>query len=66
MLGNICRFLDLLYAELRVQKFKVVRQNQEELIINGPEGMSDLRVINSYPSKVLYHPSRCPLHHTQR
>jgi len=66
MLRNICRFLDLLYAELRVQKFKVVRQNQEELIINGPEGMSDLRVINSYPSKVLYHPSRCPLHHTQR
>lgn len=60
MLRNICRFLDLIYVELRVQKFKVVRQNQEELIINGPEGMSDLRVINSYPSKVQPQPHTNP------
>jgi len=33
--------------------YKVVRSNCEELVLQGPEGKQDLRVVNSYPSKVV-------------
>jgi hypothetical protein len=52
LLRNVCKFLDLIYSEMKVAPYRVVRKNQEELQITGPEGPSDLRVISSYPSKV--------------
>jgi hypothetical protein len=52
LLRNVCKFLDLIYFEMKVAPYRVVRKNQEELQITGPEGPSDLRVISSYPSKV--------------
>ena len=52
LLRNVCKFLDLIYAEMKVNPFRVIRANQEELQIIGPEGPADLRVISSYPSKV--------------
>ena len=52
LLRNIMRFLELIFTELRVPKYKILRQNQEEVHIQGPEGTGDLRVINSYPSKI--------------
>ena len=32
--------------------FKVIRQNMEEIVLQGPGGANDVRVVNSYPSKV--------------
>ena len=52
LLRNVKKFLDLVYLELDVQPFKIVRSNCEELVIQGPESKQDLRVVNSYPSKV--------------
>jgi hypothetical protein len=59
LLRNVCKFLDMIYTEMKVAPFKVHRKNQEELNIQGPEGQGDLRTISSYPSKVRH------AHHTQ-
>jgi hypothetical protein len=42
----------LVYTELDVVPFKIIRSNCEELVIQGPESKQDLRIVNSYPSKV--------------
>jgi hypothetical protein len=31
---------------------KTIRENQEEVHLQGPEGPEDIRIIQSYPSKV--------------
>ncbi|KAJ1468666.1 hypothetical protein T484DRAFT_1754952 [Baffinella frigidus] len=51
LLRNVCKFLDMIYAEMKVPAFRVIRKNQEELQILGPEGPWDMRTISSYPSK---------------
>ena len=45
--------MDLVFVELDMCPYKVVRSNCEELVLQGPEGKQDLRVVNSYPSKVV-------------
>jgi hypothetical protein len=52
LLRNVKKFLDLVYTELDVVPFKIIRSNCEELVIQGPESKQDLRIVNSYPSKV--------------
>ena len=52
LLRNVKKFLDLIYTELDVHPYKIVRSNCEELVILGPESRQDLRIVNSYPSKV--------------
>jgi hypothetical protein len=52
LLRNVCKFLDLIYTEMKVAPFRIIRKNQEELQIYGPEGQGDMRTISSYPSKV--------------
>jgi len=52
LLRNIVRFLDIIYLELNVPKHKVLRMNSEEVHVQGNEGHGDVRVINSYPSKI--------------
>jgi hypothetical protein len=52
LLLNVCQFLELIYDALGVPKYKVIRANMEELVVQGPEGGQDRRVVNSYPSKV--------------
>jgi len=37
---------------MKVAPYRILRKNQEELQIYGPEGQGDLRTISSYPSKV--------------
>jgi len=70
LLRNVCKFLDLIYTEMKVAPFRVLRKNQEELQIAGPEGQSDMRVISSYPSKVHHshspHTTHHAPHHTPR
>ena len=58
LLRNVKKFLDLIYAELDIHPFKVIRSNCEELMIQGPESRQDVRMVNSYPSKVMRPPER--------
>ena len=52
LLRNIVKFLELIYLELGVAPYKVLRKNSEEVHVHGNEGQGDVRVINSYPSKI--------------
>lgn len=52
LLRNVYKFLDLIYQELGVKKMKEIRFNFEEIVLKGPESDQDVRVVNSYPSKV--------------
>lgn len=54
LLLNVSKFLSLIYMEMGTQPMKVVRQNMEEIVLHGPEGVQDFRVVNSYPSKVCF------------
>ena len=56
LLRNVCVFLNLIYEAGKKEPMRVVRCNMEELVVLGPEGSQDQRVVNSYPSKVI--PSR--------
>ena len=52
LLRNISKFLDIIYTVLKVTPYKVERANMEEIGVMGPESPNDLRIVNSYPSKV--------------
>ena len=57
LLRNVVKFLELIYSELDEPHMKVLRLNSEEVHIKGCEGEGDLRVLNSYPSKIGKTPS---------
>jgi len=59
LLRNVCKFLDLIYVEMKIPPYRIIRANQEELQITGPDGPADIRVISSYPSKVQNTPPLC-------
>jgi hypothetical protein len=52
LLRNVQKFLRLIYAGLKARPFKELRCNMEEVVLQGPEGPTDVRIVNSYPSKV--------------
>ena len=52
LLRNVYKFLELIYDELGVTKMKEIRLNFEEIELQGCEGRTDVRRVNSYPSKV--------------
>ncbi len=52
LLRNVMKFLSLVHEGLGVPEFKEVRCNMEELVLQGPGGASDIRIVYSYPSKV--------------
>jgi hypothetical protein len=52
LLQNIKMFLGLIYLELKTPKMKEIRANCEEIFLQGEEGVQDLRVCRSFPSKV--------------
>ena len=56
LLRNVCKFLSLIYEGAGREPMRVVRCNMEELVVQGPEGSQDQRVVNSYPSKVTLPP----------
>lgn len=62
LLRNIVRFLELIFTEMNVPQYKYVRHNQEEIHVAGNEGQGDLRVINSYPSKIGEQPQQGAAH----
>ena len=53
LLRNVVKFIgEICDNDLEACGFKVIRQNMEEIVLQGTEGVSDTRVVNSYPSKV--------------
>lgn len=52
LLRNIWKFIELIFEGVDEPPFKIVRMNMEEIVLRGPEGMQDVRIVNSYPSKV--------------
>jgi hypothetical protein len=55
LLRNIQKFLELIYIEIGCPHMKEIRVNMEEIVLQGTECEQDVRVVNSYPSKV-----QCP------
>ena len=55
LMRNVTKFLDLIYSATGTEPMLVIRSNMEEVILQGGDGCQDagVRVINSYPSKVL-------------
>lgn len=52
LLRNVTMFLGIIYDMLKCEHLKVIRANQEEVHLQGDEGYRDVRIIQSYPSKV--------------
>ena len=53
LLRNCVKFFyEVCKQDLAAAGFKVVRQNMEEIVLRGPSGERDVRVVRSYPSKV--------------
>lgn len=53
LLRNCIKFFMIICNQsLESEGFKVIRQNMEEIVVQGTNGVSDVRIINSYPSKV--------------
>jgi len=52
LLRNVYKFLGLIYLELGAPKMKEIRMNFEEIVLQGGESPQDVRIVNSYPSKV--------------
>jgi len=52
LLRNVYKFLGLICMELGVPKMKELRLNFEEIVLQGGESAQDVRIVNSYPSKV--------------
>jgi len=55
--GVVKFFYEICQQDLRKHNFRVRRQNMEEIVLCGPEGERDVRIVNSYPSKVCCPPS---------
>ena len=55
LMRNVTKFLNLIYDALPNEpKMPVIRCNMEEVLLQGPEGVQDIRIVNSYPSQVKY------------
>ena len=52
LMRNVTKFLGLIYEALGTPKMPVIRSNMEEVVLQGPDGGQDVRIVNSYPSKV--------------
>lgn len=52
LMRNVTKFLDLVYKATGTSPMHVIRSNMEEVVLQGPDGCHDVRVVNSYPSKV--------------
>lgn len=53
LLRNVTKFVMLMSEDnLHTLGLKVVRQNMEELVLGGIGDSTDIRIVNSYPSKV--------------
>ena len=54
LMRNVTKFVDLIYDALGTPHMSVIRSNMEEVVLQGPDGRQDVRIVNSYPSKVMF------------
>ena len=55
LMRNVTKFLGLIYEAIpSTAIMPVIRSNMEEVVLQGPDGCQDVRIVNSYPSKVWY------------
>ena len=54
LMRNVTKFLALIYKDTKCQEMPVIRSNMEEVVLQGPDGLHDVRTVNSYPSKVTH------------
>ena len=54
LMRNVTKFLYLIYSATGTEPMRVIRSNMEEVVLQGTDGLQDVRVVNSYPSKVLF------------
>ena len=55
LLRNIQKFIMLICdQDMTTYNLKATRQNMEEVVLQGPIGPQDIRIVNSYPSKVQF------------
>ena len=53
LMRNVTKFVGLIYDALPgTPPMPVIRSNMEEVVLQGPDGSQDVRIVNSYPSKV--------------
>jgi hypothetical protein len=53
LLRNVQKFFGVICNDdVANSEFSVIRSNMEEVVLRGPVGLHDVRVVNSYPSKV--------------
>jgi hypothetical protein len=52
LLRNVQKFLSLIHEGTGEPPMKEIRCNMEEMVLQGPDGSADVRIVNSYPSKV--------------
>ena len=52
LLNNVYKFLKCIHAVTGTPCMPEIRRNCEEIVLKGDEGDTDIRVVNSYPSKV--------------
>jgi len=60
LLRNVQKFLSLIHEGTGEPPMKEIRCNMEEMVLQGPDGSADVRIVNSYPSKVKHHLTRSP------
>ena len=55
LLRNVVKFFELICKnDMKGAGFTTVRSNMEELVVRSTQDPTDVRIINSYPSKVTY------------
>lgn len=54
LMRNVTKFLALIYKDTQCQEMPIIRSNMEEVVLQGPDGLHDVRTVNSYPSKVTH------------
>jgi hypothetical protein len=53
ILRNVMKFAGLIAdQDMSTINCKILKENSEEIYLQGPLGKTDVRIINSYPSKV--------------
>ena len=53
LLRNVCKFFaEICGGDHGEHGFHIIRQNMEEIVLQGTLGVQDQRIVNSYPSKV--------------
>ena len=62
LMRNVVKFLSLIYKDTQCQIMPVIRSNMEEVVLQGPDGLHDVRTVNSYPSKVTHTRARARKH----